>query len=70
LRSATKRAGQKPRYNSVRIVDMTKLLRLTECDGAMRSFPAVVVARQNCFSATEIGFVLRKMTKQPHMSVK
>lgn len=49
---------------------MTNLLRLTDGDCAMRSFLAVVVARQNCFSVVEIGFVLRKMTKQPHLSVK
>jgi hypothetical protein len=48
---------------------MTKLLRLTDRDSAMRSFLAVVVARQNCFSPTEFGFVLRKTTKQPHVSV-
>lgn len=36
----------------------------------MRSFLAVVVTRQNCFSVAEIGFVLWRMTKQPHVSVK
>jgi hypothetical protein len=48
---------------------MTKLLHLTDRDIAMRSFLAVVVAGQNYFSATAIGFVLMKMTKQPHVSV-
>jgi hypothetical protein len=49
---------------------MTKHLRLTGRHSATRSFPAVVVARQNCFSGAEIGFVLRKVTKQPHVSVE
>ena len=49
---------------------MTNLLHLTDRDNVMRMFPAVVVARQNCFSVAEIGFVLRKMTKQPHVSVR
>ena len=39
---------------------MGKLLRLTERDSAMRLFLAVVIARQNCFSVAEIGFVLRR----------
>jgi len=49
---------------------MTKLLRLTDRESAMRMFLAVVVARQNRFSVAEIGFVLWKMTKQPHVPVK
>src|SRR6185437_13272105 len=46
LRSSTKRARQKRRYNCVRIADMTNLLRLTDRDNVMRSFLAVVVARR------------------------
>jgi hypothetical protein len=63
-----KRADQSPGMRAWGSL-ITKLCLLTGGDSAMRSFLAIVVAGQNCFFATEIGFVGGQTTKPPHVRV-